>query len=235
MLSNAARFLMVSAAASLVALGSAPAEACSAVADVALSLIENQVPTGNGASFFTLAMKTQSGYTSSDIAQLWGSTSPDSHRYYNQIIAENHFTHITNVALIDAGDVLAIDEVWNESGVRTYAGHTVIVTGPAEPITAMSPLVSGTVQYALPIADATSSVHGCSVLYPDSRWPNGCTSGSFTGGAGTAFLRIYADAETGELQGYSWSVTSGSAYYAPDVRPYAVGRLTSCFPTPNDP
>ncbi|MGK4005871.1 hypothetical protein WMF31_24810 [Sorangium sp. So ce1036] len=224
---------MVSAAASLVSLGSAPAEACSAVADAALALIASQTPSGNGASFFTLAMKTQSGYSSGDIAQLWGSTSPNSNLYYNHILAGNHFTQVTNIAGIAAGDIMVIDEVW-ENGVRKYPGHTVIATGPAEPITAMNPVYSGTLQYALPIADATSSVHGCSSFYEDSRWPDGCTTGTFTAGPGTAFMRLYADATTGDLEGYTWSVTSGGTYYSPAKRPYAIGRLTSCFPTPDD-
>ncbi|WP_438029147.1 hypothetical protein [Sorangium sp. So ce233] len=230
MLSNAARFLMVSAAASLVALGSAPAEACSDVADEALNIIAAGTSVSNGAPFFTLAMKNQSGYTSTDIAVLWGSTSPSSHIYYDNIVAENYFTHVTNVADIAAGDLLAINNVVNASGVVTYSGHTAIITGPATQLTtALSPIYASTKQYAVPIADATSSVHGCSQSFPDSRWSGDCKTGTFAGGTGTASMRLYTDL-SGNLLGYTWSVTSGATYYSPSTRPYAIGKLTSCLP-----
>ncbi|WP_437692083.1 hypothetical protein [Sorangium sp. So ce176] len=230
MLSNAARFLMVSAAASLVVLGSAPAEACSDVAEAALDLIEAETPVSNGAPFFTRAMRDQSGYTGTDIAVLWGSTSPNSHIYYDNIVAENYFERVTNVADIAAGDLLAIDQVVNSSGTVTYSGHAAIITGPATQLpTALSPIYASTKQYVLPIADATSSVHGCNVSYPDSRWSGACTGGTFTTGPGTASMRLYTDL-SGNLLGYTWSVTSGAAYYSPSTRPYAIGKLTSCLP-----
>ncbi|HTN87059.1 MAG TPA: hypothetical protein VL242_25345 [Sorangium sp.] len=230
MLSNVARFLMVSAAASLVALGSAPAEACSDVADAALALITAGTPVSNGAPFFTRAMRDQSGYTGTDIAVLWGSTSPNSHIYYDNIIAENYFTQVTNVVDIAAGDLLAINHVLNSSGTVTYSGHAAIITGPATQISpAISPVYANTKQYAVPIADATSSSHGCSVSYPDSRWSGACTGGTFTAGTGTAYMRLYTDL-SGNLLGYSWSVTSGATYYSPTTRPYAIGKLTSCLP-----
>lgn len=230
MLSNMARFLMVSAAASLVALGSAPAEACSDVADAALDIITAGTTVSNGAPFFTRAMRDQSGYTGTDIAVLWGSTSPNSHVYYDNIIAEHYFTHVTNVADIAAGDLLAIDQVVNSSGVVTYSGHAAIVTGPATQISpALSPAYASTKQYAVPIADATSSSHGCSVSYPDSRWSGACNGGTFAAGTGTAYMRLYTDL-SGNLLGYTWSVTSGATYYSPSTRPYAIGKLTSCLP-----
>ncbi|WP_437513714.1 hypothetical protein [Sorangium sp. So ce1099] len=221
---------MVSAAASLVALGSAPAEACSAVADAALDLITAGTTVSNGAPFFTRAMKDQSGYTSTDIAVLWGSTSPNSHVYYDNIIAENYFTHVTNVADIAAGDLLAINHVLNSSGTVTYSGHAAIITGPATQLTtALNPVYASTKQYAVPIADATSSAHGCSASYPDSRWSGACNGGTFTAGTGTAYMRLYTDL-SGNLLGYTWSVTSGATYYSPSTRPYAIGKLTSCLP-----
>ncbi|WP_437758882.1 hypothetical protein [Sorangium sp. So ce1389] len=221
---------MVSAAASLVALGSAPAEACSAVADAALALIEAGTPVSNGAPFFTRAMRDQSEYTGTDIAVLWGSTSPNSHVYYDNIVAENYFDRVTNVADIGAGDLLAINHVVNSSGTVTYSGHAAIITGAAEELpTALSPIYASTKQYAVPIADATSSSHGCSVSYPDSRWSGVCNGGTFTTGTGTAYMRLYTDL-SGNLLGYTWSVTAGSAYYSPSTRPYAIGKLTSCLP-----
>ncbi|XYI01430.1 hypothetical protein ACMHYB_17440 [Sorangium sp. So ce1128] len=221
---------MVSAAASLVALGPAPAEACSDVADAALDLIAAGTPVSNGAPFFTRAMRDQSGYTGTDIAVLWGSTSPNSHIYYDNIVAEHYFTRVTNVADIAAGDLLAINHVVNASGTVTYSGHAAVILEPATQLpTALSPIYAGTKQYAVRIADATSSSHGCSLSYPDSRWSGACNGGTFAAGPGTAFMRLYTDL-SGNLLGYTWSVTSGATYYSPSTRPYAIGKLTSCLP-----
>ena len=59
MLSNAARFLMVSAAASIVALGSAPADACSLLSDGELDFIAAGTPSATGAVFFTNIQKEE--------------------------------------------------------------------------------------------------------------------------------------------------------------------------------
>ncbi|WP_437677928.1 hypothetical protein [Sorangium sp. So ce131] len=222
MLSNAARFLMVSAAASLVALGAAPAEACSELADAALDIIESGASTGNGASFVTLVMKQALGITGTDIRTAFGSVSPVSAQYYFNIISENRFTHITSVHDLAAGDVLSID------ATSVYNGHSVILLGPASQLPSpMNPIYANTIQWSVQIADATTAVHGCSVSYPDSRWTGACNGGTFTPGPGTAYMRLYSDLQ-GTLLGYSWSVTSGATYYAPAVRPYAIGRLTTC-------
>lgn len=226
MLSNAARFLMVSAAASLVAFGSAPAEACVDISDTALDLIADTTPVGNGAVFFTAVQKAAFGYTSTDIFTLWGSTSPNSSQYYDNFFpvapAQTHFTQITNVSNIAAGDVLVID------ATGPYSGHTAIVTGPVTPVSpAMNPLKPNSQQWALPIADSTSARHGCSQSYPDSR----CVGGAFTSGEGTAFMRLYSDL-SGALQAYTWSVSvaSDDAYFSTTTRPFMIGRLTPCPP-----
>ncbi|AUX39720.1 uncharacterized protein SOCE26_011150 [Sorangium cellulosum] len=222
MLSNAARFLMVSAAASLVAFGAAPAEACSDLADAALDIIDSGASTGNGASFVTLAMKQAFGITGAEVRTAFGSVSPVSAQYYWNIISENRFTHITNVNDLAAGDVLSID------ATSVYNGHSVILLGPATQLpTPMNPIRPNTIQWSIPIADATTAVHGCSMSYPDSRWTGACNGGTFTPGPGTAYMRLYSNLD-GTLLGYSWSVTPGATYYDPAVRPYAVGRLSAC-------
>jgi len=226
MLRNTAHFVIASITASFFAFASTPAEACVDIADTALAIIDAGTAVSNGASFFTTVQKDAFGYTSTNIKTLWGYSSPGSSVYYDKIVAGTHFTQITNVLDLAAGDVLVIDTT------ATYSGHTVMITDvPTELATALNPILSGTTQWALPIADATSSVHGCNPSYPDSRWPNGCTSGTFTGGAGTAYMRVYSDSSTNALLGHSWSVTSGGTYYSPTSdRPYAVGRLTPCPP-----
>ncbi|WP_438029150.1 hypothetical protein [Sorangium sp. So ce233] len=236
MLSNAARFLMVSAAASLVALGSAPAEAADADAcvdlhDAALTLIGDNTPVASGAVFLTAVQKEAFGYTSTDIAVLWGSTSPNSSQYFdNFFAAQPHFEEITTIGDVDEGDVLILD------ATMTYSGHTAIVTGPATLLaSALNPIVADTQQWALPIADSTSSKHGCSASYPDSR----CVGGVFTPGEGTAFMRIYTDM-SGVPVGHTWSVSAASAsnYFpisgtvpgAGAARPFKIGRLAPCPP-----
>ncbi|WP_437677720.1 hypothetical protein [Sorangium sp. So ce131] len=232
MLSNAARFLMVSAAASLVALGSAPAEACGELADAALDIIAAGTSVTSGGPFLTLSQQNAWGYTSAQISSLWGSTSPSSVLYYDHVVASpaTHFTRVTNIAGIEAGDVFVIDEVRDAEGNITYRGHTAIVTGaPTQLATALKPLFLGTKQYALPIADSTSSVHGCNADYPDSRWSGACDTGTFAPGPGTAYVRLYTNS-AGSLLGYSWAVATNSTYNAPSARPYAIGKLNSCPP-----
>ncbi|WP_437513720.1 hypothetical protein [Sorangium sp. So ce1099] len=226
MLSNVARLLMASAAVSLVAFGPAPADACSDISDTALDFVADTVTpsVSSGAVFFTAVQKSAFDITSTDIAVLWGSTSPNSAQYYTSFNAGNHVTKITNASGIAAGDVLVIGATSSPS----YSGHTAIITGPATQLTtALNPVFANTKQWTVPIADSTTSVHGCSTTFPDSRWTGNCTTGVFTPGEGTAFMRLYSD-NSGNLQGYSWSVTSGATYYSPSTRPYVIGRLTPC-------
>ncbi|WP_437626022.1 hypothetical protein [Sorangium sp. So ce1151] len=224
MLSNVARLLMASAAVSLVAFGSAPADACPAISSTVSALIADTTPVASGAVFFTAVQKAAFGVDSSGIALLWGSTSPNSGQYYTNFSAGNHVTKITTATGIAAGDVLVISPTSSPS----YSGHTAIVTGAATLLsTAINPVHTDTKQWALPIADSTTSVHGCGTTYPDSRWSGTCSGGTFTPGEGTAYMRIYSDLAD-NLLGFSWSVTSGATYYEPATRPYIVGRLTPC-------
>ncbi|XXT23118.1 hypothetical protein WME94_16405 [Sorangium sp. So ce429] len=171
--------------------------------------------------FFTAVQKAAFGYTPTDIAVLWGSTSPNSTQYYTSFNAGSHITKVTTVSGIAAGDVLVI-------GPGTSPAHTAIITGPATLISpALNPVYANTKQWAVPIADSTTTTHGCSVSYPDSR----CVGGVFTAGEGTAFMRFYSDlSDSLEGYGFSWSVSSGATYFTPAARPYVIGRLTPCPP-----
>jgi hypothetical protein len=227
MLSHAARFLIASAAVSLAAFAPSPARACADIADAALDIIASGTSVSSGAPFFTLAQKNAFGYLNADIVTLWGFTNPGSPVYYDYILSGHYFTQITNVADLAAGDALVIDST------STYSGHTVVIMDvPTQIVPALNPILANTTQWAVPIADSTTSSHGCNPSYPDSRWSGSCASGTFTAGSGTGFMRVYSDL-SGNLQGYSWSVTSGGAYYAPATRPYVVGRLTPCPPLGN--
>lgn len=231
MFNNITRLVLVSSAASFIAFASVPAHACSDIADAAADLIAAGASITGGAAFFSQSQKTAFGYTNTDLSTLWGSTSPASPVYYQKITSATHFTAITNVGSLAAGDVLVINSVVDPvTPSNNYSGHTMIITGAATQLSpALNPIYANTNQWVVPIADSTTSTHGCNPAYPDSRWSGTCATGTFTAGPGTGFVRIYSDL-AGEKLGYSWSITSGGAYFAPATRPYAVGRLTPCPP-----
>ncbi|WP_437871734.1 hypothetical protein [Sorangium sp. So ce363] len=244
MLSNAVRFLMVSAAASFVALGAAPADACSLLSSGALDFIAAGTPSGNGAVFLTNVQKEEFWFDpdpivdavndSAKMSSYWGSTSPTSEKYYTEFTKPGAIVSlISNISNVAAGDVLVINKtVAVPGGPQTaYGGHTVIITGPAQQLTtALNPIYTGTIQWALPIADSTSSVHGCDAIWRDSRWTNTCSD--FVAGPGTGYMRIYTDS-SGVPVGHTWSVTSGGTYFpitstTVAQRPFVIGRLNSC-------
>lgn len=221
-------------AASLVAFSpsEAHAQTCGQIANSALDLIDANVWTGHGAPFFTAALRSAYELSSIDVASLWGSSNPSSPVYYDHILAQNHFTHITTLDdadgdliadNIEPGDLLSID------AVTGYNGHSVVILSAPERLPGtMNPVIAGTRQWAVEIADSTSTGHGCSSVFPDSR---GCGAG-FVAGPGTGYMRLYTDVATGALLGYTWGITSCSTcYYAPATRPYAIGRVTPCPPT----
>lgn len=190
-----------------------------------------------GACFFILSLQKAKGYTEQDFLTIWGAKSPTSDYLFDLIDMspatgappphpddETSFRRVNRALDIQKGDVLAI------GATSTYAGHTVIIAGPArEILPQLSPRYSGTKQYAVPIVDSTSSSHGCleeGNQYADSRWDGPCTGGHMDAGAGKATMRVYTDSITGILLGYTWSVTaSTTSYYSPMTRPYRVGRL----------
>lgn len=191
------------------------------------------------ACFFTLSLQKAMGYTPQDIYAMWGKNSPTSDYYFDLVTAspkvgatsagfETYFRRVERAVDIQKGDVFTIGEVRGETGI-TYAGHTMIITGAAEEILPqINPRYSRTRQYAVPIADSTSSSHGCAEgKYRDSRWSGQCTGGYMAPGAGTGYVRVYTDSLTDVLLGYTWSVTSSTtSYYSPSTRPYRIGRLS---------
>ncbi|XXX71683.1 hypothetical protein WMF30_28965 [Sorangium sp. So ce134] len=194
-----------------------------------------------GACFFVLSLRKAMGYSERDVRFLWGKAGPSSPELFDLINdspalgappppVEKYFRRVTRAVDIQKGDVIAMDET------STFAGHTVIITGPATEIfPQVLPRYSGTKQYSIPIADSTRSPHGCfgeDSKYKDSRWSDDeCTN--TTGAAGTGVIRVYTDSLTGILLGFTWSVTASStSYYSPMTRPYRIGRL---FKLPVDP
>jgi hypothetical protein len=209
------------------------------------------------ACFFTLTLAKSKGYTDQDFLAMWGMRSPTSNFYFDLVNAsppvgaappelETYFRRINRAIDIQKGDIFAVGAVIDpgpdpdseEDDVVVYAGHTMMITGAPTVINPqVNPRYSGTTQYAVPIVDSTNSSHGCNAAYPDSRWTGTCNDGRMTAGAGTGTIRVYADALTNVLLGYTWSVTSSTtSYYAPSKRPYRIGRLFKLpAPLPTEP
>jgi hypothetical protein len=173
-----------------------------------------------GAGFFTAVLTDAMGWASSDVQAHWGFFCPSSPNYYTAIGAGTYFIQITRAVDIQVGDVLVINSTAGTAG--SYSGHTVMITAlPTVISPSTNPVVAGTTQWRLPITDSTTSPHGCT----DSRYIGTCTPTDFHPGAGTGQMRIYTDTTTGDLRGYTWSLAnSTTSYFAPEVRPYRVGR-----------
>lgn len=237
MSTNSLRFLLASAAAGSIVAVAAPAMAYDhdVWADTFISAppalnvigagctidwVTMEGHTTAGAGFFTASLKKAMSWASTDVLAHWGASCPASTTYFSAIGAGTYFTQIAKAADIQVGDVIVINA---GSG---YGGHTMIVDELPIVIThAITPLFAGTTQWKVPIMDSTSTAHGCT----DTRWAGTCVplAGSMDPGAGRGSIRLYTDTGTGNLLGYTWSVTaSNTSYYSPLVRPYRVGRLT---------
>ncbi|WP_437873643.1 hypothetical protein [Sorangium sp. So ce363] len=205
-----------------------------------------------GACFFTLSLQKAMGYAQQDIYAMWGKNSPSSDYYFDIVNEspkvgatptgfETYFRRVERAVDIQKGDVFTIGAVpvVNPDGTTgTYPGHTMIIIGAAQEILPqINPRYSGTKQYAVPIADSTSSEHGCDGKYKDSRFSGTCNNGDMAEGAGTGYVRVYTDSFSGILLGYTWSVTaSTTSYYSPSKRPYRIGRLAKLpDPLPTEP
>ncbi len=219
--------ILAAAAASLFCLAPSQADACPELLTEIDTLIANQTSTGNGASFIERAMYEGWGYTYDEYNYMWDVDFPSSPVLYDAIVANDYFNNITNVANIAPGQLVVIDTSGTPGLSDYYAGHAMMVVAAPQKLTIpLKPYVTGTNQYALKIADATGSVHGSNVNWPDSR--SGTTNKN-----GTGYIRIYADATTGSIVGqpYTWSVTSSTtAPIGPSTRGYAIGEFTACDP-----
>lgn len=222
---NRLGFFGAAAVASVLCFSSAPALAAADVSGAALDLVVAGTNTGNGGAFVTKAIKDAYDLTDAECRYIWDSASLSSAKWYDEVVEGTYFVEITDIADVAAGQLLVIDAVASPA----YAGHTVVVTGAPIDITAeYTPAITGTKQWALPIADSTGSEHGQNASYPDSRR----VSGVFTGGVpGTAYMRIFSDADTGEILYYSWSVanTSLGVVYDKSERPFVIAELTLSY------
>lgn len=174
--------------------------------------------------YVTRSLMKAFGFTADDIAAWMGSKGPSSARYHDNIAFQNNFQRVQRASDVRRGDILA-SKYLDKTGGGT--GHTMIAaSAPVLRTTATRPLIEGTLQYELKIIDSTSSPHSTG----DTRKGTGA-NGADQDGAGLGTMRLYADAATGLITGYTWSLSSGSVYYtatspADDRRSLMVGRMT---------
>jgi len=163
-------------------------------------------------------------FTAEDLTAWMGSKGPSSARYHDNILAQNNFQRIQRASDVRRGDILASKYLDKTSG---GTGHTMIAAGEAKKREVdTEPVVDGTAQYELLIIDSTKSPHSTG----DTRKGTGA-NGEDQDGAGLGTMRLYADAVSGQIVGYTWSLSSGSTYYtasrpSDDRRSLMVGRMT---------
>lgn len=160
-------------------------------------------------------------FSDSAFKSWFGSSSPSASQYYEAIVGQNRFQRILNPLDIKRGDLIAASYL--PCANKTTTGHVMIALSAAAARTVDSaPIIAGTTQYEVTIADSSSSGHDATDslgnIYPDTR-----TSGN---GAGIGTLRIYKSTATGKISGYSWSMSKYSEHFSVDsCRPIAVGRM----------
>ncbi|MDO9106502.1 MAG: hypothetical protein Q7U57_16250 [Methylovulum sp.] len=165
-------------------------------------------------TFLTHLLKQAYGWDNADFKAWLGSTSPSASLYHDAIASENGFAMTTNVQNIVVGDVIAIKYPAGMSST----GHVMLVRGMPDEITAIAPIMPNTRQYTVEVYDSSQSGHGADDTrkMADDTWDTGVGAGVF---------RLYADAMTGEIVGYTWSTYSNSTYYNQSERHLVVGRL----------
>jgi hypothetical protein len=221
-------YLAAAAVASIVAMAptAAHASASDDIEDAALAIIAGGTSPGNGGAFVTASYKRAFTYTNAQITWLFGSSSVSAAGWFDAIAAGTYFDEITDIADVAPGQIFVIDQVFDDPATttvnETYSGHAAVVVGYPIDITPPSgfyqPYKTGTKQWALQIADSTSSVHGANPTYPDVR--------PALSKPGTGYIRLYSDATTGDLVAYTWSVTSTTNednYYTQSERPFSFG------------
>jgi hypothetical protein len=173
--------------------------------------------------FVTRSLMKAFEFTAEDLQAWMGSKGPSSARYHDNIVFQNNFQRIRQASDVRRGDILA-SKYLKSTGDGT--GHTMIAAStPVLRSTPTRPLIDGTVQYELRIIDSTSSPHSTG----DTRQGTGANGADQTG-AGLGTMRLYADAASGQIVGYTWSLSTGSVYYTAtspdeDPRSLVVGRM----------
>ena len=173
-------------------------------------------------TFVTQTLKKAYGWTNTAITSWSGSSTPNADRYQELIMAGNGLFRIKETEAIARGDLIAIKYLSCAGSSST--GHVAIALGPAiQRPGNTEPLVPNTIQYAVQIADSSNSEHFAKE-FPDTR--TDALGNRLTSGAGVGWMRLYRNVNTGEIQGYTWSMQRSSTYYdSRGCRVLAVGRL----------
>ena len=151
-----------------------------------------------------------------NLPPLWtGVKRPYASTYYHLINEKRNFIKITNINNARIGDFIVF-RILPGTTISDNTGHIMLINDIPNKIITMPPVIGNTVQWAINIIDQSSS-HGS----VDSRYID---QENKTTGLGTGFFRIYTNS-TGELQGYAWSISSGSKYIDKAVHPLVIGRL----------
>jgi hypothetical protein len=164
-----------------------------------------------------------------DFVGWFGCTSPHAAAYHDAIEVEDGFDLIESILDIQPGDIVAIR--YDDAGCSqltcgtftgcTTSGHVAIVAAAPTLRSPVSPLVAGTIQYALPIIDSSSTYHGVT----DTRYKSDAL-GADDRGVGRGTMRLYVDSADPErpIVGYSWSNVAGSLFYPHSKRDLVIGR-----------
>jgi len=147
-------------------------------------------------------------------------TGPTANRYYWAIMEQRGFQRIVRIGDVRSGDILAI--YYPEDKRNT--GHVMLVRAVPKKVEPVVPRVEKTEQWKVSVMDSTVSPHGRA----DTR----CHSNGFCwSGVGSGEIRLYVN-DSGEFEGYSWSMAPKSKFIPSSRRPLAVGRLTSPVAAP---
>ncbi len=175
--------------------------------------------------FVTRVIRAAYGISATTFKSMLGSSSPTSSEYHHAIVNQRHFHRVAKPEDIERNDILA--STYLPCANSSATGHTMIALSAARRRTVdTEPIIAGTVQYEVTIADSTSSprpaVDTAKQVYTDTR-----TTGSVTAtGAGISTIRLYKNVTTGEIAGYTWSMYRNSTYQPVEgCKSIAVGRL----------
>lgn len=148
-----------------------------------------------------------------DFKKHLGSDRPFARHYHDAIIHQRGFIEVTKIQEIRAGDIIAIRYPPGSDNT----GHVMLVLKAPVKRPASEPLIRGTVQHEVEIADSTRSGHGTT----DTRRQE---NGKYHEGLGTGVFRIYTSAD-GVMIGHAWSNYPSSQYHSSSSRHLAVGRI----------
>jgi hypothetical protein len=174
-------------------------------------------------SFVTGNLKQAYGWTDAYFTQWTGGTGPDATKWHTLIATGNRFVRVFKPEQIARGDIIAAKYL-PCAKAGSSSGHAMIALSPAiqRPVNS-KPVIAGTVQYEVLVADSSGSDHDATG-YPDTRID--ALGNKLSEGAGVGWLRLYRNVQTGDIQGYTWSMKGGSTYYdVSSCRTLAVGRL----------